>query len=74
MKSVDLHRSQVHAHVHAHALPSSVLQRVTGTLLAWQRRARERSELAQLDAWTLRDLGLSADDIWREVKKPRWQQ
>jgi uncharacterized protein YjiS (DUF1127 family) len=39
----------------------------------WQRRARERERLSQLDAWTKRDLGLSDDDVAREANKPRWQ-
>ena len=39
----------------------------------WRRRARERKELASLDARTLHDLGLSASDINFEVNKPFWR-
>ena len=42
-------------------------------LTSWQRRARERSELAQLDPWTQRDLGLSDSELEQEANKPRWQ-
>ena len=70
MKSANLHQNQVCAH----ALPPSMLQRFSETLVAWQRRARERAELARFDPWMQRDLGLSQDDIWREARKARWQQ
>ena len=39
----------------------------------WRQRARERKELATLDARTLRDLGLSASDVNVEVNKPFWR-
>ena len=39
----------------------------------WRRRAKERRELASLDARTLRDLGLSSSDINFEVNKPFWR-
>ena len=40
---------------------------------AWRQRAKERRELATLDARTLRDLGLSASDVNFEVNKPFWR-
>ena len=39
----------------------------------WRRRARERRELANLDARTLRDLGMSRGDIQFEAAKPFWR-
>lgn len=39
----------------------------------WRRRARERRELANLDARTIRDLGMSAGDIQFEAAKPFWR-
>jgi uncharacterized protein YjiS (DUF1127 family) len=45
-----------------------------GELLAiWRRRARERRELANLDARAIRDLGLSPGDIRFEANKPFWR-
>ncbi len=39
----------------------------------WRRRARERRELANLDARTIRDLGMSPGDIQFEDGKPFWR-
>ena len=47
---------------------------VLGQILAtWQRRARERRELANLDARTIRDLGLSTSEVQFEASKPFWR-
>ena len=43
---------------------------VVGT---WRERARERRELAQLDARSLHDLGLNPGSIQFEVNKPFWR-
>ena len=40
---------------------------------SWRARRTQRSRLAQLDAWTMRDLGLSEADVWRELQKLPWQ-
>lgn len=69
MKSENLHLSQPCSP----ALHVGTLQRLARTWHAWLRRARERAELAQLDAWSRRDLGLSDGDVWREVSKPCWE-
>jgi uncharacterized protein YjiS (DUF1127 family) len=42
-------------------------------LATWRQRARQRKELATLDARTLRDLGLSASDVNFEANKPFWR-
>jgi uncharacterized protein YjiS (DUF1127 family) len=42
-------------------------------LATWRRRARERRELASLDARSLHDLGLSSSDVNFEANKPFWR-
>jgi uncharacterized protein YjiS (DUF1127 family) len=45
-----------------------------GELIAtWQRRARERRELATMDHRTMRDLGISPTDVQFEAGKPFWR-
>ena len=39
----------------------------------WRQRAHDRTELAKLDARSLRDLGLSPSDAQFEVNKPFWR-
>jgi uncharacterized protein YjiS (DUF1127 family) len=39
----------------------------------WRQRARQRKELAGLDARTLHDLGLSPSEVNFEVNKPFWR-
>jgi uncharacterized protein YjiS (DUF1127 family) len=41
-------------------------------LAAWWERAKQRDELAQLDAWSRRDLGVGDADVWNEVRRPFW--
>jgi len=43
-------------------------------LATWRRRARERRELATLDARTIHDLGLSTSEIQFEAGKPFWRR
>lgn len=69
MESENLHLSR--AHDRAGLL--GTLHSFQESLSSWLRRARERSELAQLDPWTQRDLGLSESDIWREANKHAWE-
>ena len=42
-------------------------------LKLWRRRARERRELATLDARTIQDLGLVPSAIQFEANKPFWR-
>jgi uncharacterized protein YjiS (DUF1127 family) len=39
----------------------------------WRWRRRTRRQLAQLDAYGLKDIGLSDCDRWRECAKPFWR-
>jgi uncharacterized protein YjiS (DUF1127 family) len=68
MKSENLHLSRLQTGT---AIVATLLG-LQATFSGWQRRARERSELAQLDLWSQRDLGLSANDVELEVNKSRW--
>lgn len=45
-----------------------------GTLLnVWLERRRQRTMLARLDAHLLEDIGLSSEDVAREISKPFWR-
>lgn len=39
----------------------------------WRRRSRERKEMQNLDYRTLRDLGVSPQEIQFEADKPFWR-
>jgi len=41
-------------------------------LLQWQERATTRARLRDLDARFLDDVGLSAQEAYREARKPFW--
>jgi len=43
-------------------------------VLAWIERAKQRTQLAELDRAALRDLGLSEADIDAECRKHFWQR
>jgi uncharacterized protein YjiS (DUF1127 family) len=51
----------------------STPHRVFGVLREWRQRARDRAELASLDDRTLRDIGISRVEVWREINKPFWR-
>jgi uncharacterized protein YjiS (DUF1127 family) len=63
------------------ALPSAfeapqepgLFSRAAGTVRLWQRRSRERQELALLSKRELRDLPVSAADVWHEIRQPFWR-
>lgn len=46
---------------------------VAGTIARWQRRAREKHELARLDWRELKDVGLSNADVQWLLDKPFWR-
>jgi uncharacterized protein YjiS (DUF1127 family) len=41
-------------------------------LAAWQERIAERRSLMELSDATLKDIGISRTDTWREANKPFW--
>ena len=43
-------------------------------LLRWQDRARERQLLQNLDPRMLRDMGMTPDDVARELGKLEWRR
>ncbi|WP_374301750.1 DUF1127 domain-containing protein [Ferrovibrio sp.] len=47
--------------------------RLVALLRCWQRRTRERRQLAAMGSLAWRDLGLSDVDVRREVNKPFWR-
>lgn len=50
----------------------SILRKVTGLMLFWSDRARQRRYLGRLDARLLRDIGVSRPDALREAGRPFW--
>ena len=50
-----------------------LLQRLAIIAKTWQRRARERAQLAALGDRDLRDIGLTRADQLRECSKPFWR-
>jgi uncharacterized protein YjiS (DUF1127 family) len=53
--------------------PALSPRRAVEALLTWQERARQRRELAGLDARALADIGLAREQALAEVRKPFWQ-
>ena len=53
--------------------PGRLLERAADQLLVWHERARQRHQLASLDAHMLRDLGLARADVEAETAKPFWR-
>ncbi len=52
---------------------SAFLSSMFCTLLVWQERARQRHQLAQLDARLLKDIGLARAEAEAETAKPFWR-
>ncbi len=44
------------------------------TLISWQHRSTERTNLATMSPHLLKDMGISADEAAREVGKAFWQK
>jgi uncharacterized protein YjiS (DUF1127 family) len=40
----------------------------------WHERSKSRNRLAAMDAYGLKDIGLSRCDAWQEVNKPFWKE
>lgn len=52
----------------------SLLLRLGSAVLRWQDRARERQQLAAMDPRMLRDMGMTPDDVSRELGKLHWRR
>ena len=48
--------------------------RLADTVDTWAQRSRQRRRLARLDEHLLVDIGVSYEDVWREVNKPFWRK
>jgi len=53
--------------------PASLFQGIFATVATWQDRARGRNHLAGLESHMLKDIGIDAADVRREVAKPFWR-
>jgi uncharacterized protein YjiS (DUF1127 family) len=51
---------------------AAVRPSLVAAVACWRKRARQRDELANLDEWMRRDLGVSEADVWNEVRRPFW--
>lgn len=66
-------------HLHARPAPlppaprAPLFLRLYARVVEWQRNARTRSHLAQLNAQQLADIGLSESDRRVELDKPFWR-
>jgi uncharacterized protein YjiS (DUF1127 family) len=58
---------------HTHLPLPAFLTRVSGIASSWQRRARQRAELAQLSDVELHDLPVSRVEADFEMRKPFWR-
>ena len=67
--------SRCHGHTHT---PSEVfwhrLRAGLAVLLRWIARSRQRQDLAELEDYQLRDIGLTRRDIGPECSKPFWKK
>jgi len=54
-------------------LPLMNLARLVELLQEWRDRYRQRRQLATLDQYMLRDIGLSSADVDQELHKPFWR-
>jgi uncharacterized protein YjiS (DUF1127 family) len=52
---------------------SAIVLRVVATITLWQRRMRQRGQLARLSDHELRDIGLARPLQYSEVRKHFWQ-
>ena len=57
-----------------HEMARHRVVRVSGLVLLWRERARQRRVLASLDDRLLRDVGISQSAALRETGKPFWRR
>jgi len=55
------------------APPATLLARITATLRLWHRRRVARRALAQIDARSLRDVGIAPEMAAYEIDQPFWR-
>jgi len=53
--------------------PLSIWHSFYNTMVLWNCRWQERQHLRDLDDHILKDIGLTPDEIWKEVRKPFWR-
>ena len=53
--------------------PFDRLTQLRAAFARWRRRARERSELAAMNAHDLQDIGISRAQAEFEIRKPFWR-
>ncbi len=51
----------------------SWMRLVQALVHGWAERSRQRGRLAKLDDVALRDIGLTRQDVQREISKPFWR-
>ena len=51
-----------------------LLGKIWQTFMVWQQRASERVALRSMDDRALKDIGITRADVWRECRKPFWQE
>lgn len=52
----------------------SLFRSLINTQRTWMQRHNERIWLLNLDSHALKDIGISANDAWREANKPFWKK
>lgn len=62
-----------HPQSNAAARGSVLLRNILDLVSDWRWRRRTRRQLARLDGYGLKDIGLSECDRWRECAKPFWR-
>ncbi len=55
-----------------HEYQQHISERIQNVLENWQTRTRQRRQLAQMTAYQLKDIGLSASTRRHEINKPFW--
>lgn len=72
MTAIPLHAP----HLRFRRLPRrrSAIAGALALLRRWQRRMRERAELARLDERTLRDIGVTRAEALALIDKPFWKE
>jgi len=77
MRLAELNIGEIRFHDQGQAPVHAVEGRIedaTAAVAAWRARARQRAELAQMDIFERRDIGISEADVWRETRKAPWER